>query len=349
MPKPTEHQEDDEAPDERAAGDLDTSIAALRRFMRFYASHIGVLQEGLLGSDLSLPESRIITELAQSGERGAAVLGRDLSIDGGYLSRTLRMLEGRGLVTRRLSPTDGRQSLMSLTEAGHKEVEVIDARAQAQVGSMVRHLDTTQHCQLVEGLGRVEELLGGRRRVSWDMVFILRPPRAGDMGWVTHRNAVLYARDYGWNEQFEVMVAQITANFVSAFNPERERCWIAERAGAIVGSIFLLRVSDDIAQLRLLYVEPDVRRLGIGRQLVDECLAFACQAGYAKVVLWTNDVLIEARRIFLAVGFRIVAEEHHHSFGQDLVGQNWELNLYGGGPVVAPHPQHVRFRNTYPG
>jgi DNA-binding MarR family transcriptional regulator/GNAT superfamily N-acetyltransferase len=276
---------------------------------------------------LSLTEGRVIYELAQGGASTAARLGSELGLDAGYLSRILRGFEAHGLVGRRPSDTDGRQSVLLLTEAGREAFSTIDARSRAEVGAMLEKLTGAQQQHLVAALGTAETLLGGSSRAEPKIPYLLRPHRLGDMGWIVHRQGVLYAEEYGWDEHFEALVAEIVARFIQAFDPKRERCWIAERENIVVGSVFLVRQTDEMAKLRLLYVEPQARGLGIGGRLVDECLRFARQVGYRRITLWTNDVLIAARRIYQRAGFRLVEEERHHSFGHDLVGQNWELEL----------------------
>jgi DNA-binding MarR family transcriptional regulator/GNAT superfamily N-acetyltransferase len=307
--------------------DLATPIQAVRRFSRFYTRRIGVLHEGLLGSPHSLTAGRVIYELAQQPTTTAARLGSELGLDAGYLSRILRGFEAQHLIERRRCDTDGRKSLLSLTAAGREAFAAMDARSREEVGAMLGKLSAAEQDRLVAALETAEALLGGNGRSEPRVPYLLRPHQPGDMGWIVHRQAVLYAREYGWDERYEALVAEIVARFIQAFDPRRERCWIAERDGAVVGSVFLVRHSDGVAKLRLLYVEPEARGLGIGRRLVDECVRFARQAGYRRVTLWTNDVLAAARRIYERAGFRLVKEERHHSFGHDLVGQNWELEL----------------------
>ncbi len=285
-----------------------------------------MLHEGLFGAPLSLTEARIIYELAQSESTGAR-LAADLGLDAGYLSRILRGFYDRGLIDRRPSETDGRQTVLWLTPAGRDIFAAIDARSQAEVTAMLERLKAGQQQRLVTALDTAEALLGGDSRREPQVPYVLRPHRPGDMGWVVHRQAVLYAGEYGWDEQFEAIVADIVARFIRNFDPKKERCWIAEREGAVVGSVFVVRDTDDVARLRLLYVEADTRGLGIGRRLVDECIRFARQTGYRRLTLWTNDILVSARRIYQAAGFQLVAEDRHHSFGHDLVGQNWDLML----------------------
>jgi DNA-binding MarR family transcriptional regulator/GNAT superfamily N-acetyltransferase len=306
---------------------LDNAIQTVRRFSRFYTRRIGVLHEGLLGAPLSLTEARIIYELAQTTESTATRLAAGLGLDAGYLSRILRGFHDRGLIDRRASESDGRQTVLSLTDAGRDVFAAIDDRSQAEVAAMLERLNGGQQKRLVAALHIAEALLGSGGAPEPRVPYLLRPHRPGDMGWVVHRQAVLYAEEYGWDEQFEALVAEIVARFVQAFDPKQERCWIAEREGAVVGSVFLVRDADDVAKLRLLYVEPDARGLGIGRRLVEECIRFARQTGYRRLTLWTNDILTSARRIYQEAGFQLVAEERHHSFGHDLVGQNWDLVL----------------------
>ncbi len=302
-------------------------VAAVRRFSRFYTRRIGVLHEGLLGGPLSLTEGRIIYELAQCRMTTAAKLGAELGLDAGYLSRIVRGFEASGLITRRPSATDGRESVLSLTKAGQEAFAAIDARSRDEIGAMLEKLSATRQRRLVTALHTAEMLLSDRGAAEPKIPYLLRPHQPGDMGWIVHRQGVLYAQEYGWDERFEALLAEIAARFIQELNSKRERCWIAERDGAVVGSVFLVRQSDEIAKLRLLYVEPEARGLGIGRHLVDECIRFARLVGYRRITLWTNDVLTAARTIYQRAGFRLVAEERHHSFGHDLVGQNWELAL----------------------
>ena len=304
---------------------LDEAIAAIRGFSRFYTRRIGVLQEGLLGGKLSLPEGRIIWELAQTEGPTAARLAAALSLDPGYLSRLLRGLEERKLIVRSASPRDARETLIALTEAGRDAYVAINARSQAEVGAMLASLPPAERACLVGALGLVERLLGDAAPPR--VPYILRPPRSGDLGFVVHRQAALYAQEYGWNGEFEALLAEIVAAFIKNFDAARERCWIAEREGEIVGCVFIVRASGKLAKLRMLYVEPSARGLGIGARLVEECLAFARACGYRRMTLWTNDVLTAARRIYQRAGFLLVASERHRSFGHDLVGENWERDL----------------------
>lgn len=306
---------------------LEGAVAAVRRFSRFYTRRIGLLHEGLLGGSLSLAEGRLVFELAQRGRSNARELGTELGLDSGYLSRLLRGLEERGLIDRRPSEEDGRRVLLSLTPAGQEAFAAIDARSRAEVGAMLTRLSPPERRHLASVLGEAERLLGGGPAEAAGVPYLLRPPRPGDFGWVVHRQAVLYATEYGWDASFEALVAEIVAGFVRDFDPRRERCWLAEREGVVVGSVFLVRASAEVAKLRLLYVEPSARGLGIGRRLVEECIRSARELGYRRMTLWTNDILVAARRIYLDAGFRLSAEERHRSFGHDLVGQTWDLEL----------------------
>jgi len=309
--------------------ELAARIATVRRFNRFYTKQIGVLQEGLLASEFSLTEARVLYELAYPGAAGggvsAAQLARALALDPGYLSRILAEFARRGLLTRRPSEADGRQSLLALSEAGRAAFAPLDDGARAEIGALLERLPAPAQRRLIDAMATIERLLGapGPAREP----YLLRPHQPGDIGWVIQRHGALYAEEYGWDETFEALVAEVAAKFITALDTKRERCWIAERDGAQVGSVFLVRQADDIAKLRLLLVEPAARGLGIGRRLVDECIVFARRVGYRKITLWTNDILVSARRIYQAAGFVLVAEERHHSFGHELVAQTWELAL----------------------
>jgi DNA-binding MarR family transcriptional regulator/GNAT superfamily N-acetyltransferase len=307
--------------------ELEACVAAVRRFSRFYTRRIGLLHEGLLGGPLSLPEGRIVYEIAQREKSSARDLGAELDLDSGYLSRLLRGLEEKGLIARRPSAEDARQNFIDLTALGREAFSTIDGRSREEIGAMLEKLSPSERRRLTMALGEAEQLLGSAGDEREAAPYVLRPPRPGDMGWIVHRQGALYAREYAWDETFEALVAEIVAAFIRNFDSRRERCWIAERNGAIVGSVFLVRGGEGVAKLRLLYVEAEARGLGIGRKLVDECIHFARDCGYARLMLWTNDVLASARRIYQAAGFRLVGEEPHHSFGHDLIGQTWDLAL----------------------
>lgn len=300
-------------------------IAAVRAFSRFYTRQIGLLEEGLYRSEFSLTEVRVLYELAHRDGLTASDLVRDLSLDAGYLSRLLKKFEARGLLSRTASAQDARQAVLALTAAGREAFAPLNQASHDQIAAMLDRLSPQEREKLVRAMGQVRRLLGNAPEP--EEPYILRPPRPGDMGWIVHRQAVLYTAEYGWDETFEALVAEIAANFVKTFDPAWERCWIAERDGETVGSVFVVRQSNEVAKLRLLYVEPSARGLGIGRRLVEECIRFAKDKGYRTLTLWTNDVLVSARRIYEAAGFRLVEEERHRSFGKDLVGQNWNLDL----------------------
>jgi DNA-binding MarR family transcriptional regulator/N-acetylglutamate synthase-like GNAT family acetyltransferase len=306
-------------------GDFDRRVGYVRHFNRFWTRRIGVLREGYLESPFSLTEVRVLYELAHREETTASELGEELGLDAGYLSRILRGFEKQGLIHKRPSEADGRRRLLRLTGRGWEAFAPLDARSRSEIGAMLGGMSIAEQERLLKAMRAVEGLLSGRsERV---VPYLLRPHQPGDMGWVVHRHGVIYAREYGWDEHFEALVAEIVAKFIQQHDPRLERCWIAERDGEIVGCVFLVRESEEIAKLRLLLVEPEARGLGIGSRLVEECIHFARQAGYRKITLWTNDVLKSARRIYEAKGFRLVHEEPHRSFGHDLVGQTWELML----------------------
>jgi DNA-binding MarR family transcriptional regulator/GNAT superfamily N-acetyltransferase len=308
-----------------AQSEFDQRVGAVRGFNRFWTRRIGVLREGYLESPFSLTEVRVLYELARSEETTASELGKELGLDAGYLSRILRGFEGRGLISKKLSETDGRRSLLRLTEEGQEAFAPLDARSREDVGAMLGALSAAKQDRLVGAMRTIEELLGAQPEPK--VPYLLRPHEPGDMGWVVHRHGILYAREYGWDERFEALVARIVADFVDNFDPAKERCWIAESDRAILGCVFVVKESDTVAKLRLLLVEPEARGLGLGTRLVGECVRFARGRGYEKLTLWTNSVLDAARRIYEEKGFEIVEEEEHHSFGKDLVGQNWELKL----------------------
>jgi DNA-binding MarR family transcriptional regulator/GNAT superfamily N-acetyltransferase len=312
---------------ETAASDpaLPARIDAVRRFNRFYTRRIGVLQEGLLESPYSLTEARVLYELAHRPSPSASELVRDLGLDPGYLSRILKGFESARLIERRASPEDGRQSLLSLTAEGRAAFAPLDRRSRTEVGALLARLPEAGQRRLVTGMAEIERLLGGGPTPA--APYILRPHRPGDLGWIIHRHGALYAEEYGWDESFEALVAEIAAKFLKEFQPRYERCWIAERDGEILGSVLVVRQSPEVAKLRLLLVEPEARGLGIGRRLVEECLRFARQAGYRRMTLWTNDCLHAARCIYEAAEFHLAAEEPYHAFGKDLVSQTWEREL----------------------
>jgi DNA-binding MarR family transcriptional regulator/N-acetylglutamate synthase-like GNAT family acetyltransferase len=300
----------------------------VRAFNRFYTLKIGLLNRSLPATDLSLPEARVLYELAHAPEAGqtAAETGRALAMDKAHMSRIVGRLRARGLTASRVSPDHRRRRLLTLTEAGRETFGAADAAARAQVDALVEPMDLSVRNRLVEAMRAIRAALNdqgaGDREVS------LRPLRVGDAGWIIHRQAVLYHQEYGWDGTFEGLISRILGAFVAEFDSAREDSWVAEREGAVMGSIFLMKSDDPkVARLRLLYVEPAARGLDLGRRLVAACIARARELGYHELTLWTNDVLVAARRIYQAAGFKLIKEEPHHSFGHDLVGQTWTLGL----------------------
>jgi DNA-binding MarR family transcriptional regulator/GNAT superfamily N-acetyltransferase len=308
-----------------ATSALDQRVASVRRFNRFYTQRIGALEEGLLKSPFSLAEVRVLYEVAHRERPTAAELARELGLDPGYLSRILAGFARRGLVRRTPSATDRRQSLLELTERGARTLGPLEARSTEDLRGVVGVLSEADQLRLTQAMATVETLLGARRPDP--PAYVLRPHRPGDVGWVVHRHAALYAQEYGWNEEFEALVAEVGARFIREYDPERERVWIAERDGEPVGAVFLVSRSKTVAQLRLLLVEPAARGSGIGTRLVEESIGFARRVGYRKIMLWTSSILHAARRIYERHGFVLRKEAPHRSFGKDLVGQTWELEL----------------------
>ena len=285
-----------------------------------------MLQKGLLSSPFSLTEARVLYETALGEQQTAARLGQRLGLDRGYLSRILRNFEGRGLISRTPSANDRRLSLLALTPHGQSVFADLDARSQAETGTLLRTLSEEAQSRLVAAAGTIERVLGGARDDA-RTGYLLRPHRPGDIGWIISRHGALYAQEYGWNMQFEALVAEVAAKFLCSFDRRRECCWIAERDGGNVGSVMLVEDTQTTAKLRLLLVEPDARGLGIGARLVRECLRFAREARYERVTLWTNSVLVAARHLYEGAGFRMIDAQPHRSFGHDLVGEIWELAL----------------------
>jgi DNA-binding MarR family transcriptional regulator/GNAT superfamily N-acetyltransferase len=302
-------------------------IEALRRFNRFYTRRIGALRGGLLGSAFPLPEARLLYELGQREQCSATDLGRELDLDAGYLSRLVQSLRRRGLVLAKPAE-DARRSLLSLSAKGRKAFAMLDTRSRAEVSGMLAKLPGGEQARLVEALKTVETLLSaGQSEPVIEPVISLRSHRPGDMGWVVHRHGALYAQEYGWDERFEGVVAGIVAKFVASFDAGRERCWIAEMNGEAVGSVFVVKASAATAQLRLLLIEPSARGRGLGRRLVQECIAFARDQRYRRLVLWTQSNLGAARSIYKSCGFELKRTEKHASFGVALTGEYWELAL----------------------
>jgi DNA-binding MarR family transcriptional regulator/N-acetylglutamate synthase-like GNAT family acetyltransferase len=308
-----------------AASSLASRIEAVRRFSRFYTRRIGVLEETLLRSPFTLPEGRLVYEIANRDRPTAQELCRDLGLDPGYVSRLLQGLEKRGCVARRRSAADRRQTELTLTAKGQKLWSAMNERSRQDVANLLAELPAARQDRLVKALETVEKLLDEppEKRVP----FTLRPHQPGDLGWIIRRQTQLYASEYGWDGTFEAMLAEISAKFIRKFDPKSDNCWIAERNGEIAGSVFLVRAGKTTGQLRMLYVEPSARGLGIGHSLVAACIEDARAKGYRKLMLWTNDILVSARKIYIAAGFRLIREEKHESFGKKLVGQFWSLDL----------------------
>lgn len=301
------------------------SIAAVRTFNRTWTEVLGLLDRDLLQTEHSLSESRVLFELAQHDSMDRAELLARLGIDPSFLTRILRRLESQGLVSSTASSDDGRALVLALTREGREAYSVLDQRSTEQVRRLLEPLTTDQVSTVTESMTVISRLIAPHPEQGATVT--LRRLEPGDLGWVVQRHGALYADEYGWDTDFEALVAKIVSDYRQDFAPGRENAWIAELDGARAGCIFCCQRDRDTAQLRILLVEPWARGHGIGSRLVDECVAFARSAGYSRMMLWTNDVLVSARRIYEAVGFGLVEEEHHHSFGHDLVGQNWELEL----------------------
>ena len=299
-------------------------IEAVRRFNRFYTRRIGVLQESLLSSPFSLTEARVLYELGQQDRTTARSLADELDLDAGYLSRILSRFERDGLVAREASDTDARQYFITLTPSGRTAFSALNSASRNDVGALLQGLPKEQQARLIAAMEEVSVLLSAP---PVSKQWTVRQHRAGDMGWVVQLHGELYEREYGWNAEFEALVAEIVARFLRKYDPQHERCWIAELNGENVGSVFLVKKSKTVGQLRLLLVDPRARGLGIGKRLVGECIDFARSVGYRSIVLWTNDVLHAARHIYEESGFELTEEDKHHSFGHDLVGQTWTLLL----------------------
>jgi DNA-binding MarR family transcriptional regulator/N-acetylglutamate synthase-like GNAT family acetyltransferase len=302
---------------------IERRIAAVRRFSRFYTGVIGALQEGLLQSRFSLTEARVLYELANREAITASALGRDLGLDAGYLSRILQRFAQERLLAREVSEADRRQSMLALTDAGRAAFAPLDARSREEVGTLLATLPEQAQTEVVGAMARIEALLKGSPAREWR----LRDPLPGDIGWVVARHGALYASEYDFDARFEALVAKVAGAFLASHDPAREHCWIAERDGVNLGSVFVVRVDDELARLRLLLVEPAARGLGIGKRLVAQCIAFAREAGYRRVTLWTNDVLLAARGIYKSAGFSMVASKPHSDFGPACVGEDWEMGL----------------------
>ena len=301
----------------------DHQIAAVRAFNRFYTRKLGVLDQQLLKSPYSLSEARVLYELAHREDLSAKEIGAELGLDAGYLSRIVQNFDEAGFISREPLPTDRRQYRLSLTAKGRQAFAKLDRSTNDDVAAMLERLPPGGNARLIAAMADIQRLLGSAAARP----ATLREPRPGDMGWVVQSHGALYAREYGFDASFEGLVAEITAKFLASYDASRERCWIAEIDSAQVGSIFLVRHSDDVAKLRLLLIDPAGRGQRLGHRMVAECVAFAKACGYRKITLWTQSILLAARSIYEKAGFRLVATEPHRSFGQDLVGETWELEL----------------------
>ena len=305
--------------------DPDGQISAVRAFNRFYTRKLGFLDQHLLKSPFSLSEARVLYELANRENLAAKEIGIELGLDPGYLSRIVQNFDEKGLITRKPLEADRRQYLLSLTAKGRQAFARLDRSAHDDVAAMLGSLRQRDGQRLVEAMAVIERLLGATP--ASPALAVLREPRPGDMGWVVQSHGALYASEYGFDAAFEALVAEIAAKFLSSFDVSRERCWIADIDGSPVGSVFLVRHTDDIAKLRLLLVDPAGRGQGLGRRLVGECIGFARACGYRKITLWTQSILVAARKIYQDAGFALVATEPHRSFGQSLIGETWEREL----------------------
>jgi DNA-binding MarR family transcriptional regulator/N-acetylglutamate synthase-like GNAT family acetyltransferase len=314
------------SPNARSAGE---AIDVIRGFNRRYTRQLGLLDRGLLGSEFTLTEARVLYELANCEDCTATQIAGELGLDLGYMSRLIKKFGRRRYLKRTRSSVDARQSRLQLTERGRAVFDPLDRAARLQIAEMLAPMTPEQRSLLVSAMQSVQRLLEAASEESRLEPWAVRPLKVGDIGWITHRQGILYSEEYGWDDTYEALVAEILAGFVKNFDPAVENAWVAERAGAIIGSVFLVRASADLAKLRLLYVEPAARGSGVGKRLVQECIDFARIKGYKTLTLWTNDVLVSARRIYQAAGFQLTREERHHSFGKDLVGQTWDLDLKG--------------------
>jgi DNA-binding MarR family transcriptional regulator/GNAT superfamily N-acetyltransferase len=306
-----------------------TDLAAadrVRRFNRFYTRRMGLLNAGLLQSPFSLAEVRVLYEIAHQERPTAKSIAGTLQLDPGYLSRLLRGLRQRGLLTARAQAHDRRERRLALTARGRKAFGTLNSRATDEIAAMLQGLSPSQQHDLLRSIGTIEALLDEEHAAATPVI-ALRDPEPGDLGWVVQRHGELYAEEYDWNAEFERLVAGIVGEFASAPADSGNRCWIATVDGERAGCIFLVPSSPDVARLRLLLVEPWARGLGLGTRLVEECIAAARAGGYRTLTLWTNDVLTAARRIYERAGFQLVKSERHHSFGKSLTGQNWALSL----------------------
>jgi DNA-binding MarR family transcriptional regulator/GNAT superfamily N-acetyltransferase len=309
----------------------DDRVTAVRRFNRFYTRQIGVLRKTFLDSPYSLGEARVLYEIASRRAPTASAIARVLDLDAGYLSRLLRNFERRGLIRRKTSPRDARQSHLSLTPQGRRAYVPLERRSQRDAATMLERLPAAAQSRLIAAMHAIYGLLDGdvaaRESRGAGEKYTLRAPVPGDFGWIVRRHAELYAQEYGWTEPFEGLCAQIVADFANDYDAKRERCWIAEMAGEPVGCVFLVKDSAKVARVRLLLVDPKARGLGLGARLVDECVRFARRAGYKKITLWTHSILTAARHVYQKAGFRLTGTERHKSWGQPVTSEFYDLDL----------------------
>lgn len=312
---------------EATATELDDAVSAFRRFNRFYTRLIGLLDEQLVQSGFSLTEARVLFELATRRETGASQIAAELKLDPGYLSRILRKFEDARLLTRAALATDARHAVLRLTKKGRAAFSDLDRRSGTQAGQILERLSPARRAELLHSMCAIERTLDAEKKNQ--QAFILRSHRPGDLGWVVQRQSILYVQEFGWNGEYEALAARIVADFIQHFDPAHEHCWIAERDGEPLGCVLLVRDPEErgTAKLRLLHVESAARGMGLGKALVHECVAFARACGFRKVTLWTQSILHAAHCVYEQAGFHLVAEQPHHSFGKDLIGQTWELEL----------------------
>ena len=307
------------------SSNFNNRVSAFREFNRFYTQKIGVLRDGYLGGSLSLTRVRVLYEIANRKKTTASELSRDLALDPGYLSRIVKAFSRENIIERSRSTTDGRESFLRLTNDGRRVFVSLNDRAEIEISGLLNSIPPIQQERLIEAMQTIEHAFHPEQK--HEVQYSLRAPRPGDLGWIVYRHGAVYAQEYGWNQEFEGLVAKIVAHFIEHYCPERERFWIAEMNGEIVGCVCIVQKSRAVAQLRLLLVEPKARGLGIGSRLVRECTTFAKNAGYEKITLWTNSVLRKARKVYQSEGYRLKHKERHHSFGHDLTSETWELRL----------------------
>lgn len=305
--------------------DLDTAIRGVRDFNRYYTRTIGLLNETLTASDFTLTEARVLFELGHRQAPAAGEIARDLMLDPAYLARILRKFRDNGLVAVSRDVEDGRRRILALTDEGASALAGLQARSESQISALLSPIDRIGRKNLLDAMARIHETLERDRTGQAPVIY--RPHRAGDVGWVIERQAQLYTQEYGWNIEFEALIAGIGSDFLGNFRPGADFCWVAERDGERLGAVFLVRQDDEEAKLRMLHVERAARGAGVGSGLVARCVEQAHASGYSYLTLWTNSVLVEARRLYQRAGFELVSEEPHHSFGKDLVGQYWKLKL----------------------